>query len=69
MRDDANDNRRLVVGKSLPEANRDHLLTGNWDDHQECHLESDWLVIYRINKTVKVLEYVRMGSHAELFNN
>ena len=28
----------LAEDKVLPERNRDHALTGNWRDHQECHL-------------------------------
>lgn len=58
----------LIAGKPLPAKNRDHLLTGNWVNHRECHLEPDWLLIYRINEQEKVIEYVRMGSHPDLFN-
>ncbi len=57
----------LISGKPLPTKNNDHLLTGNWMNHRECHLEPDWLLIYRINEQEKVVEYVRMGKHAELF--
>ena len=57
----------LISGKPLPAKNSDHLMTGNWMNHRECHLEPDWLLIYRINEQEKVVEYVRMGTHAELF--
>lgn len=60
-------NERLVAGQPLPAANRDHPLTGPWSGYRECHLEPDWLLIYRIDAAEEVVEYVRMGSHAELF--
>jgi mRNA interferase YafQ len=44
-----------------------HPLSGNWKDHIECHIEPDWLLIYRIDKKDKELILVRTGSHAELF--
>lgn len=49
----------------LPEYNRDHLLSGNWKSHRECHIQPDFLLIYRIEKGYLVL--VRCGSHAVLF--
>ncbi len=59
----------LIAGKPLPVRNQDHLLTGNWSNFRECHLEPDWLLIYRINESEKIIEYARMGSHADLFNS
>ncbi len=49
----------------LPVRYLDHLLKGNWKPHRECHIHSDFLLIYRIEGGVLVL--VRCGSHAELF--
>ncbi len=60
-------NALLVAGKSLPAKNKDHVLTGNWRGHRECHIEPDWLLIYKVNETEKILEYARTGSHSELF--
>ena len=57
----------LVAGAPLPEHYRDHNLSGDWNGYQECHIEPDWLLIYRIDEANNVIEYVRMGSHAELF--
>ena len=56
----------LAEDKPLPERNRDHLLTGEWDDFRECHLKPDLLLIYR-KSGPDVLQLVRMGSHSELF--
>lgn len=55
----------LVADKPLPLKNRDHLLTGEWQEYRECHIKPDWLLIYR--KPPNVLELVRTGSHSELF--
>ena len=49
----------------LPARCRPHPLRGNWSGHWDCHLEPDWLLLYRIAETELVL--VRTGSHAELF--
>jgi mRNA interferase YafQ len=54
----------LRQDKCLPEACRDHNLTGNWKDHRECHITSDWLLIYQIFPESVVL--VRTGTHADL---
>jgi mRNA interferase YafQ len=56
----------LAEDKSLPEKNRDHGLSGEWEDHRECHLKPDLLLIYR-KPDGQVLQLVRMGSHNELF--
>lgn len=62
-----NVNALLSSGQAFPEKFRDHLLTGNWHGHRECHLTPDWLLIYRVNEQAKEIEYVRIGSHSELF--
>jgi mRNA interferase YafQ len=37
----------LAEDRPLPAKNRDHVLTGEWDDFRECHLKPDLLLIYR----------------------
>ena len=55
----------LVDEKTLDPRYKDHRLIGNWAKHRECHIEPDWLLIYRITDNNLYLE--RTGSHAELF--
>ena len=55
----------LVEGEKLPSRNRDHRLKGTLKDCRECHIEPDWLLIYRIEGSELCL--VRTGSHADLF--
>ena len=57
----------LAAGNALATSNRDHNLAGNYVNHRECHIEPDWLLIYRINEEQKRIELVRTGSHSELF--
>jgi mRNA interferase YafQ len=57
----------LAMGIPLPEKNRDHPLSGNWAGHRECHVLSDWLLIYRIEGDVLVLTLSRTESHSDLF--
>lgn len=56
----------LVCGQALPEAMRDHSLGGTYRGHRECHIESGWLLIYRIDEEGLVLVATRTGSHSEL---
>ena len=58
---------KLANGETLPPANKDHALTGNWIHHRECHIAPDWLLIYQIHENVLVLELTRTGTHSDLF--
>ena len=57
----------LAMGEPLPDQNRDHALTGNWVGHRECHIQPNWLLVYRIEDDVLVLTLSRTGSHSDLF--
>ena len=53
--------------ETLDEKYRDHSLTGEYRGFRECHVEPDWLLIYRVNEEVLELYLFRTGSHADLF--
>ncbi len=55
----------LVQEKPLPIKNRDHQLKGKYYGRRECHIEPDWLLIYRKEGNKIILE--RTGSHSDLF--
>lgn len=57
----------LASGNSLPEQNRDHQLVGNMSDFRECHIEPDWLLVYRKEDDALILTATETGSHADLF--
>ncbi len=57
----------LADGEKLPEKYRDHPLKGDYKGHRECHIEPDWLLIYKITESILVLSLVRTGTHSRLF--
>ena len=59
--------RKLAGGEQLEEKNRDHLLTGNWSGYRECHIQPDWLLVYKIENELLVLTLTRTGTHSDLF--
>ena len=57
--------RILLNEDPLPLKNRNHKLKGDFKDYWECHIEPDWLLIYK--KTATEIIFVRMGTHSDLF--
>ena len=55
----------LVREEKLDPIHRDHKLIGNWKGRRECHIESDWLLVYKTDGDRIVFE--RTGSHSDLF--
>jgi mRNA interferase YafQ len=55
----------LFDHQSLPEKNRDHALAGDWNGWRDCHVEPDWLLIYKLSSEELLLG--RTGTHADLF--
>ena len=58
---------KLANQESLPASCRDHNLSGDWTGFRECHIQPDWLLIYRIDDPDLILILFRTGSHADLF--
>jgi mRNA interferase YafQ len=57
---------KLANNEPLPEKNRDHALVGDWQGYRECHITSDWLLVYRKDEDILVLTLMRTGSHSDL---
>ncbi|MBP5590880.1 type II toxin-antitoxin system YafQ family toxin [bacterium] len=57
----------LADGEKLPQKYSDHALKGVFSGYRECHIEPDWLLIYKISEDVLVLSLYRTGSHSDLF--
>ena len=55
----------LIEGNPLPPRYKDHPLSGDWEHHRDCHIEPDWVLIYKIDGNDLYL--IRTGSHADLF--
>jgi mRNA interferase YafQ len=57
----------LAMQKKLDEKYRDHSLSGNYKSFRECHIEPDWLLIYRIENNELELFLFRTGTHSDLY--
>lgn len=57
----------LADGESLPQKNRDHLLSGDYSGCRECHIAPDWFLIYEISDSELYLYLTRTGTHSDLF--
>lgn len=58
---------KLSDSEILSEKYRDHYLAGDYKGFKECHIQPDWLLIYKIEKNILVLTLSRMGTHSDLF--
>lgn len=57
----------LLAEKPLPEKYQDHPLKGKYKGSQDCHLEPDWVLIYKIDGDQVILQ--RTGTHSDLFSH
>ena len=55
----------LIEGSSLPPRFKDHPLAGDWRRFRDCHIEPDWLLVYKIDGDD--LHLIRTGTHSDLF--
>ena len=57
----------LARQEPLPGIYRDHNLSGEYHNFRECHVEPDWLLIYRIENKELELFLFRTGTHSDIF--
>ena len=55
----------LVADERLDSIHQDHKLIGDYAGRRECHIESDWLLIYKLQGNTIAFE--RSGTHSDLF--
>ena len=58
---------KLANDEPLDKKYRDHELLGNYRGYRECHIQSDWLLIYKKKTDVMVMLLARTGTHSDLF--
>ena len=58
---------KLANGEILDVKYKDHQLTGNYSTFRECHIQPDWLLIYKVIDEELVLVIFRTGTHSDLF--
>lgn len=56
----------LAAEIPLPESYKAHMLTGDYKDCLECHIEGDFLLIW-FDDEAQTIDLLRLGSHSELF--
>jgi len=59
----------LCNEQPLPEAYKDHALTNsrNYMGIRECHIQPDWLLLYKVVQETLILKLIRTGTHSDLF--
>jgi mRNA interferase YafQ len=57
----------LAEGEALPEEYDDHTLKGKYSGYRECHIQPDWLLVYKITEDLLILSLYRTGTHSDLF--
>lgn len=57
----------LKEGTALPPQYHDQALMGNFLGYRECHIESDWLLVYRKSEQFLILTLFRTGTHGDIF--
>lgn len=55
----------LVLEYPLPPKNLNHKLKGEYQGFWECHIEPNWLLVYK--KTKMEIVFSRLGTHSDLF--
>jgi mRNA interferase YafQ len=56
----------LNNGTKLPEKYKEHPLKNNYKGYLDCHIEPDWLLIYKIEQKEKLVYLARTGTHSDL---
>jgi len=59
--------KELANTVSVPAKHKPHKLTGNYKDCWECHIQSDWLLIWLIDNETNAIQLIRTGTHSDLF--
>ncbi len=52
---------------TVPAKLKPHKLSGNFKDCWECHVKSDWLLIWRKSDNKSEIQLIRTGTHSDLF--
>lgn len=58
---------KLIHAEPLDKKYKDHNLGGDFKDRRECHIEPDWLLVYKLNQQEMEIIFERTGSHADIF--
>lgn len=57
----------LQQGETLPEKYHNHLLHGDYKGYWECHISTDWLLLYEKDTEIRLISLYRTGTHSDIF--
>ena len=57
----------LINEQPLLPKHENHPLQGKLRGKWECHVQPDWLLIYRIDKANNKITFYNTGTHSDLF--
>jgi len=57
----------IINEQPLPPERNNHPLHGNWEGSFDCHIQGDWVLIYKLNHEAHNVTFLRTGSHTDLF--
>ncbi len=61
--------KKLSTEEKLEAKYKDHALKGNFKGYRECHITSDWLLVYKIDKNELILGLLKTGTHSDIFKH
>ena len=56
----------IINEQPLPPERRNHPLQGNWKESYDCHIQGDWVLIYKLNKKAGTVTFQCTGTHSDL---
>lgn len=59
---------QLAASGTLPAQYKPHKLTGTLSGCWECHIQPDWLLVWRQDNDVLLLIFIDTGTHSDLFD-
>ena len=57
----------VAIDSEVPAEYLPHKLVGKLRGYWECHIESNWLLIYDVQETIELVSLARTGTHSDLF--
>jgi mRNA interferase YafQ len=51
----------------VPLTHQPHILSGSYSGFWECHIKSDWLLIWKKEEEIRTITLIGTGTHSDLF--